>query len=78
MRLLREQALGELDMLTSRDNVNSCDPCDALCFVSHAWQCKFMDVVRALEAFFVDKPGAIIWMDLISTSQHATFDQPPE
>jgi tetratricopeptide (TPR) repeat protein len=47
-------------------------------FVSHAWQCKFMDVVRALEAFFADKPGAIMWMDLFSTSQHATFDKPPE
>ena len=46
-------------------------------FVSHAWQCKFVDVVRALEAFFADKPGAIIWMDLFLTSQHATFDQPP-
>ncbi len=47
-------------------------------FVSHAWQFKFMDVVRALEAFFADKPGAIIWMDLLSTSQHATFSKPPE
>ena len=47
-------------------------------FVSHAWQFKFLDVVRALEAFFADKPGAIIWLDLVSTSQHATFDKPPE
>jgi hypothetical protein len=36
-----------------------------------------LDVVRALEAFFADKPGAIIWIDLISISQHATFDRPP-
>jgi tetratricopeptide (TPR) repeat protein len=47
-------------------------------FVSHAWQFKFLDVVRALEAFFADKPDAIIWIDLMSTSQHATFDRPPE
>ena len=47
-------------------------------FVSHAWQFKFLDLVRALEAFFADKPGAIIWLDLISTSQHTTFDKPPE
>jgi tetratricopeptide (TPR) repeat protein len=47
-------------------------------FVSHAWQFKFLDLVRALEAFFADKPGAIIWLDLMSTSQHATFDKPPE
>jgi tetratricopeptide (TPR) repeat protein len=47
-------------------------------FVSHAWQYRFMDVVEALEAFFVDKPDTIIWMDLFSTSQHSTFDRPPE
>ncbi len=34
--------------------------------------------MRALEAFFVDNPNAVIWLDLISTSQHATFDRPPE
>ena len=47
-------------------------------FVSHAWQYKFMDVVNALEIFFADKPDAVLWMDIISTSQHATFDRPPE
>ena len=47
-------------------------------FVSHAWQYKFLDVFRALEAFFADKPEAIIWMDIVSTSQHATFERPPE
>jgi tetratricopeptide (TPR) repeat protein len=47
-------------------------------FVSHAWQYKFLDLVTALEAFFADKPGAIMWLDLLSTSQHATFDKPPE
>jgi hypothetical protein len=47
-------------------------------FVSHPWQIKFLDLVRALEAFFADKPGAILWMDLISASQHTTFDRPPE
>jgi tetratricopeptide (TPR) repeat protein len=47
-------------------------------FVSHPWQIMFLDLVRALESFFADKAGAIIWLDLISTSQHATFDKPPE
>jgi hypothetical protein len=46
--------------------------------VSHAWQYQFLDLVGALEAFFADKPGAILWMDLISASQHTTFDRPPE
>ena len=47
-------------------------------FVSHAWKYKFLDVVGALEAFFADKPGAVLWMDLISTSQHSTFERPPQ
>jgi hypothetical protein len=48
-------------------------------FVSHAWRCKFLDLVCALEAFFADKGGvAIIWLDLFSTSQHCTFSKPPE
>ena len=51
---------------------------NALWFVSHAWQMNFLDLIRALEAFFKDKPGAIIWIDLFSTSQHATFDKDPK
>jgi len=47
-------------------------------FVSHPWQIQFLDLVRALESFFADKPGAIIWLDLVSVSQHVTFDRPPE
>jgi tetratricopeptide (TPR) repeat protein len=48
-------------------------------FVSHPWQIKFLDLVRALEAFFADKGGGvIIWLDLFSTSQHSTFSKPPE
>ena len=48
-------------------------------FVSHAWKYKFLDLVKALEAFFADKGGVvIIWLDLFSTSQHSTFSKPPE
>ena len=48
-------------------------------FVSHAWRYKFLDLVKALEAFFADKDGVvIIWLDLFSTSQHSTFSKPPE
>jgi hypothetical protein len=48
-------------------------------FVSHPWQMKFLDLVKALEAFFAHKGGVIIiWLDLFSTSQHATFSKPPE
>jgi len=47
-------------------------------FVSHAWRYKFLDLVKALEAFFADKGVVIIWLDLFSTSQHSTFSKPPE
>ena len=48
-------------------------------FVSHAWKYKFLDLVKALEAFFADKGGVvIIWLDLFSSSQHSTFSKPPE
>ena len=47
-------------------------------FVSHPWQIQFLDLVSALEEFFADKPGAILWLDLMSTSQHATFSKPPQ
>ena len=48
-------------------------------FVSHPWQMKFLDLVKALEAFFAHKGGVvIIWLDLFSTSQHSTFSKPPE
>jgi len=48
-------------------------------FVSHAWRYKFLDLVAALETFFADEVGVVIlWLDLFSTSQHATFSRPPE
>ncbi len=48
-------------------------------FVSYAWRYKFLDMVKALEAFFADKVGVIvIWLDLFSTGQHSTFSKPPE
>ncbi len=41
---------------------------------------KFLDLVRALESFFADKPDAIIWLDFISKSQYqfAPSDRPPQ
>jgi tetratricopeptide (TPR) repeat protein len=47
-------------------------------FVSHAWQNKFLDLVRALDLFFKHQTDVVLWLDLVSTSQHATFDKPPE
>jgi tetratricopeptide (TPR) repeat protein len=47
-------------------------------FVSHARRSKFLDLVEALEAFFANKGGVVIWLDLFSTSQHCTFSKPPE
>jgi hypothetical protein len=53
---------------------------DAAWFVSHAWQYKFLDVVRALQAFLSAQPGggdATLWFDAFSTSQHETYSRPP-
>ena len=43
----------------------ACDVCiqPATWFVSHAWRYKFLDLVRALEAFFAHKGGGgVIWL----------------
>jgi tetratricopeptide (TPR) repeat protein len=47
-------------------------------FVSHPWQIRFLDLVEALEDFFSRKPGAVLWLDLLCTSQHSTALKPPE
>ncbi|KAJ3005230.1 UNVERIFIED_CONTAM: Kinesin light chain 3 [Siphonaria sp. JEL0065] len=43
-------------------------------FVSHVWEYKFLDVVDALERFFIAKQiplhEAVVWFDLFSMSQH--------
>jgi hypothetical protein len=39
---------------------------------------KLCDLVKALELFFADEPGAVIRLDLFSTIQHSTFVKPPE
>jgi hypothetical protein len=47
-------------------------------FVSHAWICKFLDLVRALDMFFANTGGVvIIWLDFLSTSQHSTMSKKP-
>ena len=50
-------------------------------FVSHAWMCVFVELLEALEHFFASEPlglDTVIWLDLVSTSQHGTFSRPPE
>jgi hypothetical protein len=47
---------------------------EATVFISHAWQYAFIDVVHALETYFVDQPDTFVWFDLFSNNQHATFD----
>jgi hypothetical protein len=39
-------------------------------FISHAWKCKFLDVVSALEYHFREEPDIVIWFDLFSNNQH--------
>ena len=43
-------------------------------------QAPFIDAPQALSSFFLLQPdglNTIVWLDLFSTSQHATFDRPP-
>ncbi|KAJ3101656.1 Kinesin light chain 3 [Phlyctochytrium planicorne] len=52
-------------------------------FISHAWKYMFLDVVDALEEFFVnerrmDRDTTIVWFDLYTNSQHGTADRPFE
>ncbi|KAJ3037306.1 Kinesin light chain 3 [Rhizophlyctis rosea] len=42
-------------------------------FISHSWQCKFLEVIDAILAFFHGKnlsSDAVIWMDLFSLPQN--------
>jgi len=42
----------------------------ATIFISHAWECNFLDTISALEIHFKDAPDTIIWFDLFSYNQH--------
>jgi tetratricopeptide (TPR) repeat protein len=53
----------------------------AMWFVSHAWMYTFLELLEALEHFFASKPqglDTLVWLDLVSTSQHGTFSRPPQ
>ncbi|GFH59741.1 hypothetical protein CTEN210_16217 [Chaetoceros tenuissimus] len=39
-------------------------------FVSHAWQCNFLDVLDVLEHHFEKEPDVIIWFDVLCHNQH--------
>ncbi|KAJ3333478.1 Kinesin light chain 3 [Blyttiomyces sp. JEL0837] len=51
-------------------------------FVSHAWQCNFLDMVDALSSFFKDQntnfEKIFLWIDLFCLSQHKEEDKPFE
>ncbi|KAI8820337.1 hypothetical protein BJ741DRAFT_639050 [Chytriomyces cf. hyalinus JEL632] len=71
------------DKYSNRDQKDPNDDvtADAEWFISHAWKYKFLDVVDALEEFFVwerkmDPDSVIIWFDLFSNSQHDTATKP--
>jgi tetratricopeptide (TPR) repeat protein len=55
------------DMMTTLDspNVGLCE-----CFVSHAWQLLFLDVVKSLKCHFRENMETVIWFDLFSNNQH--------
>ena len=39
-------------------------------FVSHAWQCNFLDVLDTLEHHFEKETNVVIWFDLLCHNQH--------
>ena len=55
---------------------------DATVFVSHAWACRFLDVVGALAAWEARRPPAApktyFWFDIFSNPQHGAVDRPFE
>ncbi|KAJ3409846.1 Kinesin light chain 3 [Chytriomyces hyalinus] len=73
-----------LDKHSNRDQKDPNDDdvtADAEWFISHAWKYKFLDVVDALQEFFIwerkmDPDSVIIWFDLFSNSQHDTATKP--
>ncbi|KAJ3293460.1 Kinesin light chain 3 [Borealophlyctis nickersoniae] len=50
----------------------------ATCFISHAWQYEFLDVVDAVKHRFHKSSTAdvIVWFDLFSISQHQVAEHP--
>jgi hypothetical protein len=46
----------------------------ATVFISHEWQYKFLDVLKALQYHFRDNPNIIVWFDLFSNNQHKAVD----
>lgn len=50
----------------------------ASCFVSHAWKCKFADVVDCLRQHNEKHPDTYFWFDLVSNNQHKATSYPFE
>jgi hypothetical protein len=67
--------------LTGERNLSYCEmlflenhPAVGLCevFVSHAWQCSFLETVEILQFHFRSNPDVILWFDLFSVNQTAS------
>ena len=50
----------------------------ASCFVSHAWMCKFDDIVDALYQHDQKYPDTYFWFDLVCNNQHGIEAKPFE
>ena len=46
----------------------------ATVFISHAWMYLFLDVMDALQQYFLSNPDIVIWFDLFSVNQHINVD----
>ena len=65
----------EAAKLTFCDNLNQRQPNHpamgtATVFISHAWLYKFLDVLDALQHYFLSDPDTIVWFDVFSVNQH--------
>jgi tetratricopeptide (TPR) repeat protein len=47
-------------------------------FISHVWQCEFLNVVNALRHHLRTTPDAVVWFDLFSINQHKVEERPYE
>ena len=83
--LLGLTASSQLSLCEQLLGRNDARVCNASWFISHAWQCKFLDVIDAMMDFFRSRAqtedeamGVVVWFDLFSNSQHKTDERPFE
>eukprot|EP01036_Dinobryon_divergens_P062025 gene62025-biopygen39394 len=70
-----QKKVTETSKLSFCDHLNQQNPGHpavgvATAFISHAWKYLFLDVLDALQTYFLFEPDIIIWFDVFSVNQH--------